>query len=115
MSPQPRRIGAIRNADANTVYVFGFGVYSGDEIPPDDVPGPFGRLGLLGVKNPKLVMDDGTVIWGCESWWGDEEKVLKAIGTRQVEFVQPLRSSATDEERFAAAEIVGEIHRSDMP
>lgn len=99
------RIGAIQSADSKTVYAFGFGTYQGEEIPPDDVPGPFGRLGLLGIPNPKLVMDDGTVVWGCESWWGDVVKVTRMIGERKVEFVKPQRTPATDEEREELAQI----------
>jgi hypothetical protein len=54
-----QRIGAVRNMDDATVYLFGFGTYQGDEVPPDDVQGPFARLGLFGIKNPKLAMDEG--------------------------------------------------------
>lgn len=105
------RIGAVRNADQGTAYLFGFGTYQGDEVPPDDVQGPFGRIGLFGVKNPKLVMDDGTVVWGCESWWGDEARVRKMIGNRRIEFVKPERTPATDAERAEAAEIGAATHK----
>lgn len=23
----------------------------------------------LGRKNPKITLDDGSIIWGCECWW----------------------------------------------
>ncbi len=48
------RICAIRNADDETAYIYGFGTYAGDEVPPEDVGG-IARLGLFGIKNPKLV------------------------------------------------------------
>ena len=85
------RIGALQSANADTVYLFGFGTYVGEEIPPDNVVGPFGHHGLLELKNPKLVMDDGTVVWGCESWWGDENAVRRMIGSRDIEHVTPTR------------------------
>lgn len=100
------RIGALRNADKGTVYLLGYGTYQGEEVPPDDVMGPIGRLGLYGVKNPKLVMDDGTVVWGCECWWGSPEKIAEMIGARRVEIVLPSRTPATDEDRAEAAEIM---------
>lgn len=105
------RIGAVQSADNNTVHLFGYGTYQGDHVPPDDVMGPFGRLALFGVRNPKLVMDDGTVVWGCESWWGGEELVRESIRGRQVIIVTPERTAPTDEERKEAAEIIAEVNR----
>lgn len=29
--------------------------------------------------NPKLVMDDGEVFWGCECWWSDEAIIKKQL------------------------------------
>lgn len=72
-----KRVGAVRNADKNTVYLYGYGVYEGDEIHPE-----------LGFPNPKIQLDNGSVVWGCECWWGSEEKVKQMIGERNVEFVE---------------------------
>src|SRR5574343_950509 len=107
-----QRIGAIRNADHGTVYVFGFWTYEGDEVPPEDVRGPFGRVGLFGIENPKFVMDSGVVVWGCESWWGPDDKTRKMIGDRVIEYVEPERTPATDEERREAAEIMEEAKKA---
>ena len=101
------RIGAMRNADKETVYLYGYGTYQGDEIPPEDVMGPVSRLGLLGIKNPKLLMDDGTVVWGCESWWASEATARKSIGNRQVVIVKPDRTPATDAERMRFQKLEG--------
>ena len=109
------RIGAIRNSDKDTAYIFGYGVYAGDEVPPDDVMGPFGRLGLYRAKNPKLIMDDGTVVWGCECWWGGEDSIRKNIGTRSVELVKPERTPATDVERADAKRAMAEAHAQMEP
>lgn len=73
------RVGALLKADETKVWLIGYGTYQGDHVPPEDAGG-FN----LGIPNPKLVMDDGTVVWGCECWWGPEDKVRASIGEREV-------------------------------
>lgn len=34
--------------------------------------------------NPKIVLDSGKVVWGCECWWGPEEKMRAEIAGRRV-------------------------------
>lgn len=68
------RIGAILKAKNDVVYFLGFGVYKGDEVPPEDVGG-FN----VGMPNPRLDLDDGQTVWGCECWWGSENKVKEMI------------------------------------
>lgn len=70
------RVGAIRNANEEIVYLYGFGTYQGYEIHP-----------VIGIPNPKILLDNGNVVWGCECWWGSEEKVKQMIGNRKIEFV----------------------------
>jgi hypothetical protein len=77
------RIGAIQQADDETVWLFGYGVYKGEHIPPD------GFLHYLERENPKIQLDNGKVVWGYQCWWGDEEKVKEAIGNRKVVMVDP--------------------------
>lgn len=51
------------------------GTYEGDYPYPgvgntDSTTGALRSLfGLAGIPNPKIVCDDGTVLWGCECWW----------------------------------------------
>lgn len=88
MSSIGDRIGAIcgrLDEDPNDVRVFGFGVYAGDEVPPPEVTGPFGPVSH---KNPKLVLDDGQIVFGCECWWGDEERVKRTIEDAQAQGYQ---------------------------
>ncbi len=82
------RVGAIRNADKETVYLFGYGTYEGDEVPPVEVGG---FLTEIGIENPKIVLDNGKVVWGCQCWWGSEEKTKRVIGNRKVEMVVDLQ------------------------
>lgn len=74
------RVGAICSGNDTSVRLYGYGVYDGDEIPPKDV-NPWLNFGR---PNPKITLDGGKVIWGCECWWGPEEKIKQSIGDRQV-------------------------------
>ena len=68
-----QRVGAIASADEKTVHFFGYGTYQGDFEHPD-----------LGFPNPKIMLDSGRAVWGCECWWGPEEKVKAFIGDREI-------------------------------
>jgi hypothetical protein len=61
------RIGAVLGSRDNVVWFLGYGTYDGDHIPPAEIGG-FN----CGVPNPKLMLDTGKVVWGCECWWGSE-------------------------------------------
>lgn len=78
------RVGAIRNADPNTVYMYGYGTYEGMQPCPllNDIP------------NPRIKLDDGSTVWGMECWWGPEDKMREAISEkpeRTVQIVKPER------------------------
>ena len=78
MTQKGARVGAIQSADKDTVNFYGYGVYVGDEIPPD------GFCHDVGIPNPKIQLDDGGIVWGQECWWGPEEQVKKQIGDRKI-------------------------------
>ncbi len=75
------RIGTISHADkgTNTVYLYGFGEYKGESIPSNQVKGIGVMLREANVGNPMLVLDTGETLWGCECWWGSEDKVKTEI------------------------------------
>jgi len=73
------RVGAILKADETTVYMLGFGKYVGDETPPENVGG-FNA----GRPNPKIDLDNGKSVFGCECWWGSEADVKRMIMGREV-------------------------------
>lgn len=75
------RVGAIRNADDKNVYMFGWGTYEGDKVPPTGSP--------IQYPNPCIKLDSGKQVYGFECWWGPEEKIAKMIGGRQVVIVEP--------------------------
>ena len=97
------RVYAVLSATADEVSFLGFGVYVGDEVPPAPMgmfravfraatweeldrivaedagcePNPIVRP-----TNPKIVLDDGEVVWGCECWWGPEAGYAMFRGAR---------------------------------
>ncbi len=75
------RVGAMKSANNEVVNLFGYGVYKGRQPCPllDNIP------------NPCIELDDGTIVWGCECWWGPEERIKASIGDRQVVLVKPER------------------------
>jgi hypothetical protein len=70
------RVFAVRNADEKTVYMFGRGIYQGRQAG-----------GPLQFPNPKIELDGGAVVWGCECWWGREDRADEYIAGRAVEIV----------------------------
>ena len=73
-----QRVGAILSADKNVVYLLGYGVYDGDMRHPE-----------LGFPNPRITLDGGGHVWGCECWWGPEAMIKEKIGDREVVHVVP--------------------------
>lgn len=61
------RVFALRDSDSESINLFGFGVYEGDEIPPENDDR------IFRIPNPRIVLDDGGVVWGFQCWWGEEE------------------------------------------
>ena len=69
------RVGVICKADEETMYMFGYGTYVGDEVPTNAVGWMPDLMRETGITNPKLVLDNGDVVWGCESYWSAEQVV----------------------------------------
>ena len=45
--------------------------------------------------NPRLDLDGGGTVWGCECWWMPEEKFLEFVGAKTVVYVpEPVRSGS---------------------
>jgi len=112
---QGERVYAVLTATPDEVSLLGFGVYVGDEVPPAPMgfvravfrastweefdrvvaedagcePNPAARP-----TNPKIVLDDGQVVWGAECWWGAESLYAAFRGERSEK-----RCSITDERK----------------
>lgn len=70
------RVGAICDANQQRVRFFGYGVYRGDEMGS---PLPF--------PNPKIELDNGKIVWGCQCWWDAEDNIKQALEGRTVELI----------------------------
>ncbi len=85
------RIGAIVGEDGETglVSIFGYGIYLGEQIPSDDVIFMGSKYIEIapGMKNPAIKLDNGDIVYGCECWWGSEEKVKEIVKGKEVEIV----------------------------
>ncbi len=71
------RVGALLSMSETEVRLLGYGVYQGPQ--PCDA--------IHGILNPQIKLDDGTIVWGYQCWWGVEEKVRANIGTRTIKMV----------------------------
>ena len=73
------RVGAVLGGDENEVQFLGYGVYEGEFIPEEAVGFLADAIKGAGRKNPRIKLDNGRVVYGCECWWGGEEKVKKML------------------------------------
>jgi len=73
-----RRVFAVQKADDDRVYLYGVGNYIGDELPHR------GMLAGMGITNPKIELDDGGVVYGCECWWKDESELESFMAGREM-------------------------------
>lgn len=78
------RVGAVASADSEEVRLYGFGVYDGEQVPPPGVLMMGIDMHELGVPNPQITLDSGKRVFGCECWWGGEERVKEWIDGRRV-------------------------------
>jgi hypothetical protein len=70
------RVGAVLGIDGDVAEFLGYGIYDGEAVPQEAV-GSFAKmLQETGMTNPKILLDSGKVVYGCECWW-DSEKEIK--------------------------------------
>lgn len=99
------KVYAVLSADDDVVRAFGTGIYVGDEVPPFDGPdAPVGFIAdmvrEIGHANPKIVLDGGGVVWGCECWWGatTEERFARGRRVEKVDLVTVRRQAREEVE-----------------
>jgi hypothetical protein len=88
------RVGAIasidKDKDKTICRFFGYGKYAGEEVPFEAGGWMAQNLVERNVKNPKIKLDSGEFIYGCECWWGSEETIKKKVeGCDEVEMIDP--------------------------
>lgn len=75
-----QRVGAICSKQGNHVEFFGYGVYEGNIVPDNESVLFMGiSLKKANISNPQIKLDNGDVVYGCECWWGSEEKVQEML------------------------------------
>jgi hypothetical protein len=79
------RIGAVLSMNVGTAKLLGYGTYAGEHVPEESVGGMGKFLREHQIPNPKIELDSGEVVYGCE--WGPEEQVKKKLESLQVENV----------------------------
>jgi hypothetical protein len=67
------RIGAVIRASEEGVLFLGYGVFEGYFMLPKNI-----RADGIRYVNPRLRLDNRDIVWGCECWWGSEEKMKEA-------------------------------------
>jgi hypothetical protein len=79
------RVGALLSEHEGTASLLGYGVYMGDHIPDDFAVGLWAEEAReFQLANPKIVLDSGQTVWGCECWWGPEEQIKKSITGKKI-------------------------------
>ena len=68
------RVGAVQSVTNGVARLYGYGKYVGDEVPGDEVGGL-----NVGLANPKIELDNGKHVFGCECWWSPEEEMRKML------------------------------------
>lgn len=78
--PKPGdRVGAILSGSEEGIKFLGYGTYVGDEVPEGAAGWMADGLREHAVKNPKIELDNGSIVWGCECWWGAEEAIKQRL------------------------------------
>lgn len=105
-----QRVGAISHSDTKegVLFLFGYGVYLGEFMPPKGTPGLWGMdASETGNPNPCIKLDNGALVWGCQCWWGPEDQVRATVDKFKDVRDQPLPDNPPCEEaEKAAAELV---------
>lgn len=82
------RVAAILSASKTEVQWLGEGVYEGDFVPDSEAAGPFAELDRqVELANPRIRLDSGQIVWGCECWWGPVEEIRRSIAGRTLVLV----------------------------
>lgn len=81
------RVGALLSGTATTAKFLGWGTFEGREVPGEEAGGFAEFLREAGMENPKIRLDNGKVVWGCECWWGSEVEIQKVLEGKTVEHV----------------------------
>jgi hypothetical protein len=76
------RVGAILGFKDGIAEFLGYGKYEGEQPVSEEAVGMFAELcRMSGRSNPCILLDNGKRVYGCECWWGSEEKIKSMLQT----------------------------------
>lgn len=101
------RVGAVISVKDGKVFFLGEGVYEGEFLPPgakestpEEVKEMFPELegeklavmvervnNSPFVKNPRIKLDNGDIVWGRECWWGSVAGIKQKFASENFQFV----------------------------
>lgn len=81
------RVGAVMDRDGGIIHLFGYGVYEGDFVPEEGVYMMGIDMHARGQTNPRIRLDDGSTVYGCECWWGPEHLIKQGIEGKDIHMV----------------------------
>jgi hypothetical protein len=77
------RVGAILGKENDKLVFLGYGVYDGEYIPEEGVNFIAKMLTKNKIPNPRIRLDNGGVVYGCECWWQSEAEVKRQLSGRE--------------------------------
>lgn len=105
--PGIRVLAVMGSNDDGSVSVLGEGVYEGDYPIGEEAVGWVAQMARechseYGTEsaNPRIRLDSGEIVWGCECWWGPIEEVRRRLEGKTLVYV----SITEERKRFAAEE-----------
>jgi hypothetical protein len=76
----PVRVAAFMSIEKGVAEYLGEGYYIGDFTPPEGiVKAPLDEIIPDDWKIPKIELDNGDVVWGCECYWGEANKIKRYL------------------------------------
>ena len=73
------RVGAIFGAKNGVCEFLGYGTYEGEAIPKEAGGFMAEAIRENNNTNPKIKLDNGKIVYGCECWWGSEEAIKEKL------------------------------------
>lgn len=78
------RVGAFLSATDKEVQFLGYGVLEGEFIVPKEI---HEILHAACHANPRIKLDNGDIVWGCECYWGPEARVADYVAKLEIKTV----------------------------
>lgn len=92
------RVVAILKEEDGIVYLIGYGVYEGWFVPEPGIRFMGIDMNEAGRENPRIKLDSGEYVYGCECWWGSERAAKECLdGAKEIKTVSIVEERAKHE------------------